>query len=84
VTAITATKLACSRSNVLDKMERLLSIWIEEQNQRHILMSKLIIIEKARSVSSYLQEQSKELKTETFGASHGWLIGLNVAVTCTA
>jgi hypothetical protein len=55
-TAITATKLTRSRSNLL---ERLLSIWIEEQNQRHIPMTQLIIMEKARSIFSCVQEQRR-------------------------
>jgi hypothetical protein len=59
-TAITASKLTCSRSNLLEKMERLIRIWIEEQNQCHIPMTQLIIMEKARSIFSYVQEQSEE------------------------
>jgi hypothetical protein len=35
-------------------------------------MTQLIIMERARRIFSYVQEQSKESKTETFGASHGW------------
>jgi hypothetical protein len=43
---LTAAELTHSRNNLLDKMKRLLSIWIEKHNQHHIPLCQLIILQR--------------------------------------
>nr|XP_031313335.1 tigger transposable element-derived protein 1-like [Camelus dromedarius] len=67
-----ATKLMCSCSLVMENMERLLSVWIEDQNQRNVPVS-VVLIQKACSLFQELkQAQGGGAESETFGASHGW------------
>nr|XP_031531970.1 tigger transposable element-derived protein 1-like isoform X2 [Vicugna pacos] len=68
-----ATKLMCSCSLVMENMERLLSVWIEDQNQRNVLVNVVLIQEKACSLFQELkQTQGGGAESETFGASRGW------------
>nr|XP_020827544.1 tigger transposable element-derived protein 1-like isoform X2 [Phascolarctos cinereus]XP_020827545.1 tigger transposable element-derived protein 1-like isoform X2 [Phascolarctos cinereus]XP_020827546.1 tigger transposable element-derived protein 1-like isoform X2 [Phascolarctos cinereus]XP_020827547.1 tigger transposable element-derived protein 1-like isoform X2 [Phascolarctos cinereus] len=68
-----ATKLTRSRSLVMENMERLLSIWIEDQNQRGVPINVSTIQEKAKSLFQDLKrEQGPSAEAETFGASRGW------------
>ncbi|XP_004386991.1 tigger transposable element-derived protein 1-like [Trichechus manatus latirostris] len=68
-----ATKLTRSRSLVMENMERLLSVWIEDQNQRNVPINVVLIQEKARSLFEDLKrEQGEGAESETFGASRGW------------
>jgi hypothetical protein len=71
-TAFIATKLTHSRSNMLEKIEQLLSVRVEDQTQRHMPVSQLLIMEKAKRIFNHLQEQGEGPTTETFGASRGW------------
>lgn len=65
-----ATRLMCSRSLVMENTERLLSVWIEDQNQRNVPISVFLIQEKARSLFEDLKrEQGEGAQSETFGAS---------------
>jgi hypothetical protein len=77
-TALIASKLTHSRSNLLEKMERLLSIWVEDQTQCHMPVSQLLIMEKAKSIFNHLQEP-KHLEPTVVGST-----GSNIAATCTA
>ncbi|XP_068958887.1 putative CENPB DNA-binding domain-containing protein 1 [Petaurus breviceps papuanus] len=68
-----ATKLTRSRSLVMENMERLLSVWIEDQSQRGVPVNVSTIQEKAKSLFQDLkQEQGPRAEAETFGASRGW------------
>ncbi|XP_064150427.1 putative CENPB DNA-binding domain-containing protein 1 isoform X2 [Loxodonta africana] len=68
-----ATKLTRSCSLVMENMERLLSVWIEDQNQRKVPINVMLIQEKARSLFEDLKrEQGEGAESETFGASRGW------------
>ncbi|XP_066489716.1 tigger transposable element-derived protein 1-like [Tiliqua scincoides] len=68
-----ATKTSRSRNILLEKMEKRLSIWIEDQTQHCVPLSQLTIQEKARSIFAYLQEHEGDgSATETFQASRGW------------
>ncbi|XP_036599095.1 tigger transposable element-derived protein 1-like [Trichosurus vulpecula] len=68
-----ATKLTRSRSLVMENMERLLSVWIEDQNQRGVPVNVSTIQEKAKSLFQDLKrEQGPSAEAETFGASRGW------------
>ncbi|XP_051885228.1 tigger transposable element-derived protein 1-like [Pristis pectinata] len=72
-TSFSATKLTRSRSSLLEKMEKELCIWVEDQLHRRISLSQLMIMEKARSIFTHLQEQEGKGSTlETFTASRGW------------
>uniref|UniRef100_A0A8C8XZA5 HTH CENPB-type domain-containing protein n=1 Tax=Panthera leo TaxID=9689 RepID=A0A8C8XZA5_PANLE len=54
-------------------MERLLSLWIEEQKRQNLPISTLLIQDKARRLFVQLQhEQGSGTQAETFGASNGW------------
>jgi len=65
-----ATRVTRSRSLVVENMERLLSVWIEDQNQRNVPISVILIQEKPRSLSEDLKwEQGEGAQSETFGAS---------------
>ena len=49
---LTVTKVTCSRSSTMEQMERLLSVWIEEQNEQNIPLSQLVIMEKDKSLKN--------------------------------
>uniref|UniRef100_A0A8C3XBW5 HTH CENPB-type domain-containing protein n=1 Tax=Catagonus wagneri TaxID=51154 RepID=A0A8C3XBW5_9CETA len=60
-------------------MERLLSLWIEEQKQQNLPLSTLLIQDKARRLFAQLQhEQGSGAQAETFGASNGWFARFKV------
>lgn len=70
---ISAKQLTCCRGVVMGHMERLLSLWIEEQRRRNLPVSTLLIQDKARRLFAQLQhEQGDGAQAETFGASNGW------------
>ena len=70
VTPLTATQVARSRSSM---MERLLSMWIEDQNERNMPLSQLVIMEKAKRLFEKLKQQEGDSSTgENFTASRGW------------
>ena len=72
-TSVTATRVTRTRSSLLENMESQLSIWVEDQNQRHMPLSQLIIMEKARSLFTTIQQQEGDgSSTETFTANRGW------------
>ena len=43
-----ATVITKQRSGLIIEMERLLVLWLEDQNQQHILVSLLVIQEKVK------------------------------------
>ncbi|XP_054553387.1 tigger transposable element-derived protein 1-like [Talpa occidentalis] len=72
-TPVSATQLTRCRGVVMGHMERLLSLWIEEQKQQNLPVSTLLIQDKARRLFAQLQrEQGGGTQAETFGASNGW------------
>uniref|UniRef100_A0A8C0IRV5 HTH CENPB-type domain-containing protein n=1 Tax=Chelonoidis abingdonii TaxID=106734 RepID=A0A8C0IRV5_CHEAB len=57
----------------MENMERLLSVWIEDQNQRNIHLSMPMIQAKAKSLYDKLKrDQGEGSQTEMFMASRGW------------
>ncbi|KAM9191847.1 tigger transposable element-derived protein 1-like [Dugong dugon] len=59
----------------MENMERLLSMWLEDQSQRNVPLSVSIIQEKAKSLFDDLQhEQGESPQTEKFSASKGWFV----------
>ncbi|XP_037371544.1 tigger transposable element-derived protein 1-like [Talpa occidentalis] len=72
-TPLAAARLTRSRSLVMENMERLLSVWIEDQTRRRAPVSVVLIQEKARSLFEALKrEQGVDAEAETFAASRGW------------
>ncbi|XP_042776554.1 tigger transposable element-derived protein 1-like isoform X4 [Panthera leo] len=72
-TPVSATQLTRCRGVVMGHMERLLSLWIEEQKRQNLPISTLLIQDKARRLFVQLQhEQGSGTQAETFGASNGW------------
>nr|XP_045377768.1 tigger transposable element-derived protein 1-like [Camelus bactrianus] len=70
---VSATQLTRCRGVLMGHMERLLSLWIEEQKRQNLPVSTLLIQDKARRLFAQLQhEQGSGVPTETFGASNGW------------
>ncbi|XP_068204619.1 tigger transposable element-derived protein 1-like [Palaemon carinicauda] len=54
-------------------MEKLLTIWLEDQQQRRIPLSLMLIQEKAKSIFEDVKAKAGESAAEeTFSASHGW------------
>jgi hypothetical protein len=51
-------------------MERRLSIWVDDQTQQNMPLSKQIIIEKARSIFRHIHEEEGDM-SDTFTASRG-------------
>lgn len=72
-TPVSAKQLTRCRGVVMGHMERLLSLWIEEQKRRHLPVSTLLIQDKARRLFAQLQhEHGDAAQADTFGASNGW------------
>ncbi|XP_074854943.1 tigger transposable element-derived protein 1 [Carettochelys insculpta] len=76
VIPLSATTISQSRSSLLENMEHLLSVWIEDQNQRNVPVSLLMIQAKAKSLYDNLKRhQGEGSQAETFTASQGWFDG---------
>lgn len=73
-TPMHATIITKQRSGLIVEMERLLTIWIEDQNQRNIPISLTFVQEKARSLFNDLKaaHPREDDCNEEFGASRGW------------
>nr|XP_014424896.1 tigger transposable element-derived protein 1-like [Pelodiscus sinensis] len=74
-TPMNATIITKQRSGLIIEMERLLTIWIEDQNQRNLPISLSLVQEKARSLFNDLKATRTASKgdcNEEFVASKGW------------
>ncbi|XP_069832253.1 tigger transposable element-derived protein 1-like [Dendropsophus ebraccatus] len=70
-----ATVITKQRSGLIIEMERLLVLWLEDQNQRCIPVSLMVIQEKARRLFEALKrERGEESESEEFVASRGWFM----------
>ncbi|OWK16188.1 hypothetical protein Celaphus_00004955 [Cervus elaphus hippelaphus] len=70
---VCTTQLTRCRGALMGRMERLLSLWIEEQKRKNLPVSTLLIQDQARRLFAQLQhEQGGGGRAETFGASNGW------------
>ena len=54
------------RGKVMEEMEKLLSVWMQDQHQRRVLLSLMLIQEKAKSLYEDLKKKHGE---ESEGAS---------------
>ena len=70
-TTTSATKITRSRSNVIEEMEKRLSIWIDDEVERNMPLSQAIIMEKARTIFNHIQNEKGDT-SENFVASRGW------------
>ncbi|XP_056639539.1 tigger transposable element-derived protein 1-like [Diorhabda sublineata] len=70
-TSSSATRITRSRNNIIEEMEKRLSIWIDDEIGRNMPLSQSIIMEKARRIFNYIQAETID-KSETFVASRGW------------
>lgn len=70
-TTSSATKITRSRSNIFEEMEKRLCIWIDNEIERNMPLSQLIIMHKALSIFNHIQSQRGDT-TENFAASRGW------------
>jgi hypothetical protein len=64
-----AKRIFYSRSSTMERMEKKLSMWIEDQNQRHLPISMLVVQAQARSI---YEDLSKDDNAKPFNASSGW------------
>ncbi|KAM4614096.1 tigger transposable element-derived protein 1-like [Discoglossus pictus] len=70
-TTSSVKKIIWSRCYALEKMEKHLSIWIDDEIERNMPFSQAIITEKARSIYSHIQSQTPDV-TGSFTVSRGW------------
>ena len=67
-----ATVITKQRSGLIIEMERLLVLWLEDQNQRRIPASLTVIQEKAKRLFEALRkERGEENEREEFSACRG-------------
>ena len=70
-----ATVITKQRSGLIIEMERLLVLWLEDQNQRCIPVSLMVIQEKAKRLFEELKKEKGEgSASEEFNASRGWFM----------
>uniref|UniRef100_A0A3P8V795 Uncharacterized LOC103391887 n=1 Tax=Cynoglossus semilaevis TaxID=244447 RepID=A0A3P8V795_CYNSE len=70
-----STVITKQRSGLIVEMERLLMLWLEDQRQRRIPVTLVLIQEKAKSLFETLKREKGEgSKSEKFGASKGWFM----------
>ncbi|XP_036598723.1 tigger transposable element-derived protein 1-like [Trichosurus vulpecula] len=70
-TCMKLTYLSKHREGAILEMEKLLTVWIESQNQKNIPLSLMAIQDKARSLFEDLKVKYPE-GTQVFTASSGW------------
>jgi hypothetical protein len=71
-TRMTASKITRIRPPIVEKLERMLALWIEHQNQQAILISTIIIQAKAKTLFENLNAVEPDAKVQSFAASAGW------------
>jgi len=70
---ISSNKINRTRNPLMENMEKMLCLWIEDQNQRRVPVSLSIIQFKAKSLFSKLKEEiGEESHNIEFNASRGW------------
>lgn len=60
------------RKGLIHEMEKLLSVWFDDQIQNRMPISLSLIQAKARNIFETLKAHEGEESTQTFTASHGW------------
>ncbi|KAM4701845.1 tigger transposable element-derived protein 1-like [Discoglossus pictus] len=64
-------KITRCRCYTLKEMRMRFSIWIDDEIERSMPLSQVIIMEKARRIYGHIQSQIPDV-TESFSASRGW------------
>ncbi|KAL4834319.1 hypothetical protein H8958_000718 [Nasalis larvatus] len=71
--SVKSTVIIKKRAGPIDDMEKLLVMWMEDQIQKCIPLSVLMIQAKARSLFNMLKDRANDpTYTQMFKASHGW------------
>ena len=66
--------LSKKHGKVMEEMEKLLSVWMQDQHENQVLLSLKLIQEKAKSLYENLKKiHGKESEGESFNSSHSWL-----------
>ncbi|XP_017784923.1 PREDICTED: tigger transposable element-derived protein 1-like [Nicrophorus vespilloides] len=68
----TAYKLTRTRGSIIEKMEKMLGVWVDDMTQRNAPLTQTVIQRKALTLFHQLKEQESEKTSETFVASRGW------------
>ena len=71
-TKLPASNVSYTRNFNIEKMEQLLTLWVDDLNQKRIPLTQRAIAAKARSLFDEIQQ--KEGGNETFAASKGWFV----------
>ncbi|XP_019374382.1 PREDICTED: CENPB DNA-binding domain-containing protein 1-like [Gavialis gangeticus] len=69
-TRLSTASVSLTRSAVMEKMEHMLTTWIEHQNQEHVPLSTQVVQTKPRSIYEVLNHDDPEAKP--FNASARW------------
>jgi hypothetical protein len=69
---MTASKITQIMPPIMEKLERMLTQWIEHQHQCVIPLSTMIIQAKAKSLFENLNDIEPDLKVQSFAISAGW------------
>ncbi|XP_042909441.1 tigger transposable element-derived protein 1-like [Parasteatoda tepidariorum] len=56
-TSRSASRITCSRNNIIEEMEKRLSVWIGHEIERNMPLSQSIITKKARSIFYCIQDE---------------------------
>ncbi|XP_023706958.1 tigger transposable element-derived protein 1 isoform X2 [Cryptotermes secundus] len=71
--SLTAKKTVRVRNPLLEKIEKMLAIWVEDQNKKKMVVNSRIIRMKALKLYEHLQEKHMgSSSAEPFAASKGW------------
>jgi hypothetical protein len=70
---LSAYRVSRVRPSIMEKMERLLSIWIDHENQKNVSLNVSAIKERAKKLYRHLKKvESVPSDVKPFNASHGW------------
>ncbi|XP_063229577.1 tigger transposable element-derived protein 1-like [Bacillus rossius redtenbacheri] len=75
MSSVSATKTSYTRNSAMEKMEKMLAVWIETQNQHNCSVNLRLIQSKALSLYNEEMknvEGTTTVKEEVFNASRGW------------
>ncbi|XP_059939309.1 tigger transposable element-derived protein 1-like isoform X2 [Mesoplodon densirostris] len=71
---MTSTIITKKRGKVMEEMEKLLSVWMQDQRQRRVPLSLMLIQEKAKSLYEDLKKKhGEESEGKSFNASRSWV-----------
>ena len=73
VVPMMSTIISKKHGKVMEEMEKLLSVWMQDQHQHQVPLSLMLIQEKAKSLYEDLKKKhGEESEGSPFNASHGW------------